>query len=111
MPTIFVCRPTCLPPPALPAACVLLAALGQVSTGLVLARLEHHSNWVYGVRFSPDGKYLATGGAEDTVYVFAYTGGKVEPQPRKALQHHTATVRSRGVPQCCTPVLARPATR
>src|SRR5205085_11427012 len=52
-----------------------LVKLWDVSTGKLLRDLKDHSDAVYGVRFSPDGKLLATGGADRAVKVWDVASG------------------------------------
>uniref|UniRef100_UPI003013B1A2 WD40 repeat domain-containing protein n=1 Tax=Hassallia byssoidea TaxID=482630 RepID=UPI003013B1A2 len=41
--------------------------LWDTSTGKEIKTLTGHTNWVYGVSFSPDGKMLASGSKDNTV--------------------------------------------
>src|SRR5262249_13954578 len=46
------------------------------STGAKQSRLEGHTGWVYALAFSPDGKWLASGGADGDIIVWDSGTGK-----------------------------------
>ena len=43
------------------------AVVLDVETGQTLLRIEAHGDWANGATFSPDGRFLATGGADGAV--------------------------------------------
>jgi WD40 repeat protein len=51
-------------------------ALFDVATGKETRRLNFHGRWVFALRFSPDGKTLATGGRGQTLQFWDVTTGK-----------------------------------
>jgi WD40 repeat protein len=50
--------------------------LWDVITGLPLAELQQHPAHVHSVAFSPDGRTLATGNADDTILLWSVTTRK-----------------------------------
>jgi len=62
----------------------------EVSTGLAVHTLRGHSNWVYSVAFSPDGKYALTGSADNTAKLWEVATGKEV----YTLKGHSNSVRS-----------------
>jgi len=56
-------------------------------TGYFLDRYEGHSDSVYSVSFSPDGKSLASGSLDTTVKVWEY-GGRARARCRQTLRGH-----------------------
>jgi WD40 repeat protein len=51
--------------------------LWDVATGKVINTLNGHSNWVYSVVFSPDGKTLASGSQDNSIKLWDVATGKV----------------------------------
>jgi len=52
------------------------AKVWEAGSGKELLTLVGHSNFVYGVAFSPDGKHLATASADGTAKVWDAESGK-----------------------------------
>ncbi|MER3415485.1 MAG: protein kinase, partial [Gemmataceae bacterium] len=52
--------------------------------------LQGHTNWVFSVAFSPDGRYLASGSRDNTVRVWEVATG----QHVRTLQEHTRGITS-----------------
>ena len=59
-----------------------------MATGIGKATLTGHSGTVYAATFSPDGKTLATGGADRTARLW----GTATPQPATAIDHVCAAI-------------------
>ena len=51
--------------------------LWDIHTGRVIARLENHVQTVFGVAFSPDGKYIASGGLDQKISIWETDSGKL----------------------------------
>ena len=63
------------PPPALWPTAKVLGRVPQDSWPTDLSVFRGHSNWVRGVAFSPDGKFLATASQDNTARVWEVASG------------------------------------
>jgi len=59
--------------------CALVQApLPLCAQDSVSRKLEGHTDWVYSARFSPDGKYLASGGEDGLLLVHSWPQGELK---------------------------------
>ena len=72
---------------------VALLALMQIATFAQKAELvvqTGHSDFIKSITFSPDGKYIASGGADNTIKLWSVDTG----QQIKSLEGHTSNIQS-----------------